>query len=298
MKRYAAVIVMMIIGVSVHALTLKKEVTVTAPQVMLSDIITDRLPAGIADSVVMTAPSAGGYSYMYKRDIERKFQTQKIAFAGPERITVNRKGYEVDWDRIEKELSLYVRSRITGDSAVTLKSSRRVIYADDPDYSFIFTDESVKGGYDSLKLNIVTRYGTRTIPLSIYTAVYVQALVPKRLISRHEKLSPEMFTTERVDRGSRSGLLTATDDVALLRSKCSLQQGKPITFDSVENIPDVIKGDTVQVILTKNRMTVELRALALDDGRTGDQVDIRLDTGKILTASVTGKGTAAIREGL
>ncbi len=282
---------------TVHSVELFNETTVMTQSITLGDICGGISDPELLQTVIATAPLPGGYCYIARRDIERRFANRGLVFTGAEKIRVMRKGFQLDWDRVTRELDTLIRPMTENEIEIQLKSSKRVFFIDSAEYRLVFHPIREIGGYMTVNTDIITAFSRRTIALSVYIAVYKNVIVPVSRINRHERLENTLFKTIRVDCAD-SLYLANIDSIHSFRAKRSLEPGKPIRFDAIEKIPDVIKGKNVMIMFSSKSLQVELNATALADAYIGETVSVKLMTGKIMNASVSDKGMAVIREGL
>ncbi|MDF1882127.1 flagellar basal body P-ring formation protein FlgA [Sulfurimonas sp. MAG313] len=71
-----------------------------------------------------------------------------------------------------------------------------------------------------------------------------------------------------------------------VRLKKRLIKGKLLYLSDIENLPLVIKGESVNVRLISGQVRLEFQAIALADGHIGDEISIKKKDGKKLRAKV------------
>lgn len=273
------------------------DTTVSNPVVTMQDICSDITDIATASLVVAQAPNPGSHVYLTKRDIERRFRSHGINFSGPETIKVVRKGYPLDWNRLESELAIMLKSKTQDSVDVLLKSGKRALLLDAEKYTLAFQPGEIIGGYMTVQTVVTTQYSQRMIVVSVYVAVYKEVVVPLQRINRHAQLSENMFSIKKIDCAGKE-YVTDISTISLYRAKRSLENGKPISFDAIEKIPDILKGATLTVLMTTRTLQIEVSAIAMADAYKGDRVSVKLSTGKTMTASILQDGSAVIKEGL
>lgn len=297
MKRAVWVVsICMVWALNAYGVTLR-DTTVTSSVITLQDICSDIIDTVLASTVVAQSPVPGGHVYITKRDLERRFRSHGVAFSGPETIKITRNGYPLDWSRLENELSALLKNKTKDSIEIQLKSGKRAIVLDDAQYTFAFQPGERIGGYMTVPTTITTAHSQRTLMVAVYVAVYKDVIVPLQRINRHTQLSESMLTVKRLDCAGRDFVVNM-DEISAFRAKRGLEIGKPITFDAIEKMPDVLKGSTLTVLLTTRSLHVEVSAVAMADAYKGECVQVKLSTGKTMTASLLHDGSAVIKEGL
>ena len=82
--------------------------------------------------------------------------------------------------------------------------------------------------------------------------------------------------------------MISTDvDPATLELTMNLNAGRPLTKREAVSRPVVRKGQVVQVVAQQGTLTVSMKAIALENGATGDLIRLRnLDSRKDFNAQV------------
>ena len=79
-----------------------------------------------------------------------------------------------------------------------------------------------------------------------------------------------------------------------VRVKGYVKQENVITQTMVRDIPDIVKNQKVRAVLKANGLSVTIYATALSDGKTGETIELKSDSGQIYKARVIDKNKAAI----
>ncbi len=136
-----------------------------------------------------------------------------------------------------------------------------------------------------------------TAPFRAMTSVYIAV----RRIRPGERLTTENVQVKEIDaahgivRDFRSLLVLPSVDITRLESKQTFLEGQYLTLSSVDRIPDVRRGDSIQIRLTSPGIVMSTSGIIQEPGRYGDKVRILTRTTK---REVTGKllenGTAEV----
>jgi flagella basal body P-ring formation protein FlgA len=89
-------------------------------------------------------------------------------------------------------------------------------------------------------------------------------------------------------------LVTSLDYLKGKRARYLIRRGALLRKDRLETIPPVIRNESVRVVITRGELVVELQAIAVEDGRPGGQVKVRLENGKVLRGTVGDQGAVHI----
>ena len=81
-----------------------------------------------------------------------------------------------------------------------------------------------------------------------------------------------------------------------VRTTRFVREGTALTWDVVEPIPDVQKGDMVMVVARKGSVIVQVPGEALSDGRVGQRVAVRnLGSGTVVYGDLMDDGTVLVQ---
>lgn len=81
-----------------------------------------------------------------------------------------------------------------------------------------------------------------------------------------------------------------------VRATRFVREGTPLTWDLVEPVPDVQKGDVVTVVAQKGGVIVQVPAEALSDARVGERLAVRnLGSGNVVFGELVEDGTVLVQ---
>lgn len=202
-----------------------------------------------------------------------------------------------------------VLTRYEALSAEALKNAVERWYAEyavlPPEARLVLTvnagDEIVPPGHVEIKVALdAPRWGNVAVPLEIH----VDGRLYKRVFASAEALveQPVWVATRSFARGEE----VSEDDVELvvrrfsqpvagpqdwregLRTTRFVREGTPLTWENVEPVPDVRKGERVLIIAQKGSVLVQVAGEILADGRIGEKVAARnLSSGSVVYGILT-----------
>jgi flagella basal body P-ring formation protein FlgA len=132
--------------------------------------------------------------------------------------------------------------------------------------------------------------------VSLDVRVFDEVPVPVQNIRRHEMLSAEMFTSERIDITNISEeLLSEESQYEGCRAKHNLAAGRYVPLRRVEKLPDVENGCHVTIVGKGSLFEIRAKGMALQSGVIGETIKVKnIDSKKILLGEITGPGVVEI----
>ncbi|MFH1675887.1 MAG: flagellar basal body P-ring formation chaperone FlgA [bacterium] len=133
---------------------------------------------------------------------------------------------------------------------------------------------------------------------SPYLAVTLDVFTASRSIGRGEVLTENDIAETPTDVKSlpAGDVFSSIDEIVGLVASQNIQEGKILQKNLVEMPILVSRGDKVTVIIAFGDVAITLTGTAIDSGSLGDEIRIRNpDSGKIITATVTGESKAEIK---
>ncbi len=131
----------------------------------------------------------------------------------------------------------------------------------------------------------------RELQVSVEVKRWMEVPVLTSRLRRGELVGPAHLSYQRRLLAGREETLGALDEVVGMRSRRSLSSGHLLLAADLEPLPLVFRGETVQMLLTRGAIQVEMRGVALADGWLGDHVRVRNPlTRKTIRATVCGAG--------
>lgn len=100
---------------------------------------------------------------------------------------------------------------------------------------------------------------------------------------------PELYRDNIVDNKELYDLVSLSINQGLYIFGSGVKIKKSITRDEndSEKVVLVEKGDTVELLIRKNGITIEMKGKALNKGCETEEIDFRLSTGKIVKGKIT-----------
>jgi flagella basal body P-ring formation protein FlgA len=140
-----------------------------------------------------------------------------------------------------------------------------------------------------------TQNWTLYVPVRLHA--WVDAIVASTNLAPNTQLTAEQLTHGRADAfGGSAGMLTDAREVEGKILRVGLMAGAPILSPQLGLPISVRRGQKVMLTLTDPVMTIKLTAVALEDGRVGDNISVQNpDSQKTLHATVARDGGVEIR---
>jgi flagella basal body P-ring formation protein FlgA len=127
-------------------------------------------------------------------------------------------------------------------------------------------------------------------------SVTVKAFISTESVPRGGEIRPESFeAVERELSQLPSGAVTDPDQLRDKQAARPIKAGNPVTAADLTAKLLVRRGDTVTLTFRRAGMALTLTARAVSDGAMGEEIRVQnADSGRIVSATVTGPGTATI----
>ncbi|WP_337872136.1 flagellar basal body P-ring formation chaperone FlgA [Ignavibacterium sp.] len=123
--------------------------------------------------------------------------------------------------------------------------------------------------------------------LTLQLKLYKQVPVASREIQRKEKIDDNFYTLQSVDVSSlKSRVVELSDLEKSLRAKMIIKQGEVITQDLVEETPVIHSGSKVVAECIKGSVVVSTEAIARQDGKMNQIIDVLTSSNELLKAKV------------
>jgi flagellar basal body P-ring formation protein FlgA len=132
------------------------------------------------------------------------------------------------------------------------------------------------------------------VPVRLHA--YVEAVTASTNLAPNTKLTTNELSRGRVDAfSSNGGLVTETAQAEGKILKVGVVAGTPILASFLQQPLVVRRGEKVLMTLTDGDMVVRSTALAMEDGRVGDSIEVKnASSQKIVRATVAEDGTVEI----
>ena len=153
-----------------------------------------------------------------------------------------------------------------------------------------------------IPLILVLENGGRTIevPVACVVKVTTSVLVSAEQIGNGKVIVPAALRSERRDITNLSAepLVTMAEASGLLSLRTILP-GTILSSIHVRRAPEVLNNDNITMTCRSGVVTLSIRAIARGDGALGEQIWVEnLESRKLVRATVTGKGTVAVGNGV
>ena len=120
--------------------------------------------------------------------------------------------------------------------------------------------------------------------------------VARNPIARSETFDPSQLDTREIDALRERDTVSISDGSADLTFNRPVQAGAVLTWRDVSRRALVRKGDVIDVSAVDGTLSINMKALAMENGAAGETVRVRnLDSKKEFTALVTGQARAQVR---
>ncbi|MEJ5261723.1 MAG: flagellar basal body P-ring formation chaperone FlgA [Ignavibacterium sp.] len=186
---------------------------------------------------------------------------------------------------LNSDVEKYLYQRLSGFDKIEysilndLKQNNHVI-----DYN---RELKIKGNIAYLPIKISENGKWTNSILTLQLKLYKQVPVASREIQRKENLDDNSYTLQSVDVSSlKSRVVELSDLQKSLRAKVIIKQGEILTQDLVEEIPVIHSGSKVVAECIKGSVVVSTEAIARQDGKMNQIIDVLTSSNELLKAKV------------
>ncbi|WP_169725328.1 flagellar basal body P-ring formation chaperone FlgA [Fundidesulfovibrio putealis] len=237
-------------------------------------------------------------------DLDRLFPGAEQNFAVPEQVVLKKGGGKpVTVSEVDRMIVDYLTANMTGlDGELEVKEITL------PGQLFIDKDLerlSVEGvgamtpGRVNLRLTVTALDGRVLRQIAANAFVNVWKVIPvagRPLNLKEGVLTPEKITYERRNLALVRGVPWEPKDPTPVRVKSSLNQGTPLTSETVEPMPAILKGTQVYCLWRGPSIQLVMPVTAMTDGAKGSQITVRnVQSGRELAAVVQDAKTVVAR---
>lgn len=228
-------------------------------------------------------------------DLDRLFPRAETSFHVPEQVVLRKGGGKpVAHNSVEQMIVDYLTANMTGqDGEIEVKEITL------PGQLFIDSELerlSVDGvgvmvpGRVNLRLTVSANDGRVLRQIAANAFVNVWRVIPvaaRPLNLREGALDPGKVSYERKNLAYVKGVPWDPKDPTLMRVKASLNQGTPLTSETVEPMPAILKGDQITCLWRGQSIQLVMPVTAMTDGAKGGPITVRnVQSGKELAAVV------------
>ncbi|HUU30060.1 MAG TPA: flagellar basal body P-ring formation chaperone FlgA [archaeon] len=252
------------------------------------------------------APVPGESLTIDKAEIRRsmvahRIDPVKVALAGEDSVEVSRSGSLVSAAELTNLAEEYVKRCWQGEPVRT-----EIIYSRLPE-DFNLTAENyelevltpvnpkVTGSFALSVAAVKNSQVLVRVPVSLKVRAYQNVAVMNKSIRQSEIISPEDFDfAEQEITGMRGTPVTSAEQAAGKRLKRSIKESQILTFDYLETMPLIERGDEVILIVKYKNIRIGCAGKAWQKGRLGDKILVRNQYGKNLMGQVMDSHTVLI----
>ena len=289
-------------------------VRVDADRVTLRDVVTVVQDDGdVAERLLALdlgpAPRVGQVAHLQQSQLAdwlstwRPGASVRVQWSGPDGVEVERASQtlsEQDLDDLGRdELDAWLRKRSdthaielaraiepvtvpTGRVSLSVRPLPRINTLST--HATIWIDVSVGGHFQ------------RSVNVDYRVQAFRTAWTAAEELERGQELDVTRLTQAQVDVAQLSGPLW-TDSPDRVRMRRAVHRGEALTTLDVEARPDVVRGERVEVVSHAGELSIEVQAEALQDGRAGQDVLVRIASSRSpVIARVLKPGLVEIRQ--
>jgi len=292
-------------GVMDWKLKIAPAVAVTGDRVMLGDIAE---PIGqidpeswriLASTPLWPFPGREGQLTLTRKkileDLDRLFPNAEGNFHVPEQVVLRKGGGKpVATNDVERMIVDFLTTNMTGqDGEIEVKEISL------PGQLFIDSElerMSVEGvgnmvpGRVNLRLTVATPDGRVLRQIAANAFVNVWKVIPvasRPLNMREGSLGSDKVTFERRNLAFVRGTPWNSSDPMPMRVKGSINQGTPLTSETLEPMPAILKGEQITCLWRGVNVQLVMPVTAITDGAKGGTITVRnVQSGKELAAIV------------
>jgi len=137
----------------------------------------------------------------------------------------------------------------------------------------------------------------RTVPVWFSVKALRSVLVAQRRLGAHDTPSAVDFVPQVLDVAPMPGIPVRPDvELKNLRMRRDVWSGHVLLERDLESVPEIQRGEQVEVTVRVGAVAIETNAFALSEARTGDVVSLRNPTSnERYVAHVVGRGEAVLQ---
>lgn len=135
-----------------------------------------------------------------------------------------------------------------------------------------------------------------SVQVPIMVRITATVVITARPVARRQVLTEADLAQRTMDVSQLPlGLLTDKDQALGHRTVAALAAGTPLRGDMLRSAPAITQGQTVKLLYKGDSFHISGEARALGDASLGEQVVVRVDSGKVLRGVAVEKGVVQVQ---
>jgi len=268
----------------------------------------DKLASAFRAFSVGEAAPAGFSRFVNSEDlvsfnIRRSFKDVNVVAENQKRVKVASDYRSVTVGEFEDVIRVYASERLewgTGEWSIALANPESSIKIGKGDVKAEVSGIDNPRAKGNTRLTLTLRCGTRVYRIPVACKIFVKApvLVSARPIQRGEELTEENTMIQMTDITNFSyAPLTTLPKAGTATALRFVPMGGILHDKALRAIPLVARGDQVRIHYIGQRVKISVLGTARDNGGNGDRVWVEnLQTGKLIRATVSGKGSVVVHQ--
>jgi len=286
-------------------LTMADTVRVAAGEARLADFSSTPVPAAVADILVVSGGRPGTGSTVSRgtllRHLVRAELARDVRFAGAENCRVVFAGDRIDTfemaDRLRADLAELLPQAPPGAPATWCGLDGdlpRLTVAEDWRLEII-EPRRLEPGRNLVRVRINDGDRAFRFTATVICHLFGEVARARTKLERGELLGVDAFTWEWTDLATVDrSLVVGREALAGMSAAAALAAGDPLRTAAICRTPLVVRGDPVELILSRGGVAVSVAAHARQNGHRDQMITVRNDlNGKLVSGRVVGPGRVA-----
>jgi flagella basal body P-ring formation protein FlgA len=284
---------------------------VAGPTVHLGDIaeasanIPPEIWKDLAAKPLWAAPEKAGHQTALSRErllamLRHYLGDEAGSLVLPAQIVVQRGGRAVDGATLARMGVDFLTERgagLRGELEITDLRAPDFIFLPHPgDRLSMLMGEAMRPGRNNLLFEVVSGEGktTRRFAASAFVNLWRPVACATRPINRLQLVTPDMITFKRKNMAYNQNAWDGTGGP--WRVAKSVGTDQVITVESVEPVPVITKGGSINLIYEGNNIRLSVKAVALADAGIGQSIQVRnVQSNRKITGTVLDSETVLVR---
>ncbi len=311
LKTILGCLLFMIMGsAQVHALeiTFLEKSMVTGNQITLQDIASIT-PADVGTALalrkVSPAPQPGKSITLktssIKSYLELTTDLSGCSWKGPDKITVKRRGIDINEDRLKNIIAGYLQKNLDklppADIRFIPGNMPEPFTLPDGDLSWevIPSNPAVIG---SSSFSIILKINGKTVENKTVRGkleAWADIVVANTTVKKGSLISQHDISTRHQDISKLHDPFFSKQDIIGLLTKQTLHPGRVIEKRHLQLPPHINKGDRVKIIANKGSLNISAMGIASASGRKGDMIRVRnIQSNKLIYCMIAAPGLVSV----